>query len=661
MVGNSDNQHHTLKRSGNTSDIMAAILTADAKAAPYTTELAKSLKRSTISATCKAIFEWVRLHIEYVEDPEGFQYIQSPGHLYWGKDGKGNGQGDCKSMSLFCASILQNLGLKYAYRFVSQSHGQDYHHVFVVVPDENGGLINLDCVDSSFNQQTRFAKKKDIPGGAKAAIGGFAAYVKDPTITINTPSADPTKVPVVVDFGKAYYDWAAYLIDYHKEVGESYEREKAVLVAKVDRDWKTMMAWAIFDPISTSLLGAKGRNKTKGYYNDMLDGAMFHQCMYRYWDNAKAPFPAYLESKRKQANEFADGLLNSKINQRRTAVFKDNSLTPYVTEFTIRLYTDWHCFLTYGYPMQLLLQKAYNMVNFGTESLPFFGQPYYDLKQDRWIANGASAKDLADLDLCLPFNGPKFRAYGTPYWAKGGFIFPNGAIDKVVTDFKKKNPIPTGLKSIYDTIVPGTNTKITAFDADLWIVYLTNWYLKNVIEQRKPLNEMIGFNGLTNQTKPNGFGGVTTVDVTTKKGFGAGVSGKAKIGCPICPAIIPPIVAALATIIGAILAFIDKTKSKQQVKTDMSNYPSDFKNGYKTVDGCDMQPVNVNGAISYTKICPDGSRQENADPNAPGNRPANAGGIFGLSKGSSIGIIALGLFAGSYLLFFSDTSKSSKS
>jgi len=649
MVGQATNRKDLLKSSGNTADIISAILYADSQSASYTKELATQLQKPTVLDTCRAIYDFVKQNIEYKEDPDGFQFVQSPGHLYWGDKSKGNGQGDCKSMSVFCGSVLQNLGIKYAFRFVSQDRSKDLHHVFIVVPDEIGKPICLDCVDDCFNAHYHFSKVKDVlptrmQAVAKvgAKIGEFALY------EINQTSA----TGVVRNFSIDYPTWADYLFDYTAKMDPVFKIEEAMLLNKIDADWKSTAQWAWLEPISMLLLSAKGKDKMGGYYKEMMDYAGLHQLMYCYWDDSEAAFPANLKGKRDQALMFKEGLLNSKLNTRITAGFPDHKKPKFFNEYNLKLFCDWHCFKTYGYPLAMVLRKAYNMVNFGSDAIPILKQPYYNLKSGQWVANGASAADMQLLELCLPYSGGNFVPFGNPYWCKALFVMPNGADDATVKKYEAENPPP------FTDMEPLTGQQLINQQK-----FFGEWWYKNILTTRFAIKGT-GFAAVAdgNQNTPKGF--ANPANTEPGKGWAgavASVSGKRpKInGLPV--AVIGAIITAVATIISSLLALIskmlDKQKSDQQIQADLTNYPVDFKAGYLTPDGCYMEPTNTLGVLSYTKRCPDGTVTPNANPNAPENQPANAatGLLSNLRSAWPLLLAAAGI---GMLLIFSSSKKS---
>jgi len=154
---------------GDTDDIIRTIIEADALAPPFTSDFALSIQGDTIDDTCYNLWAWVRKNITYREDPDGRQDIQLPGALV------AHGYGDCKSMGVFCASVLKNLyGNIYRYRFISQDPQSDLHHVYLVVTDERGADIILDCVESHYDYEVPHVKYKDMIAKSKIA-GPFTA------------------------------------------------------------------------------------------------------------------------------------------------------------------------------------------------------------------------------------------------------------------------------------------------------------------------------------------------------------------------------------------------------------------------------------------------------------------------------------------------------
>jgi len=99
----------------------------------------------------KKVFDYLATNITYVADGHK-QIILKPKALMV------VGQGDCKSFSLFAASVLFNLGYDITLRFTGYTPGQTYpSHVYVIA---NGVII--DAVYGIYNQEKPYTYKYDF-------------------------------------------------------------------------------------------------------------------------------------------------------------------------------------------------------------------------------------------------------------------------------------------------------------------------------------------------------------------------------------------------------------------------------------------------------------------------------------------------------------------
>lgn len=162
---------------GATFDIIKAIVNTDKTAYKDTINFSQYLKGSSLKETCKNIWDFVHTNIIYKEDPNGYQYIKTPASLWNTKTG------DCKSFSIFVASILKNLNINYLYRFVSFDNG-NYTHVYIVVPTGKQEII-IDTTIKYFNTETQFKTKKDIPMTKIIKVSG-----------VGTDNNDLIKIPI---------------------------------------------------------------------------------------------------------------------------------------------------------------------------------------------------------------------------------------------------------------------------------------------------------------------------------------------------------------------------------------------------------------------------------------------------------------------------------
>lgn len=140
---------------GRTSDIITEILAIDKISKNDTAKFATALKGRTVDETLSNVWHFLKTHISYKLDPVGFQFVKTPSRTWVDK------YADCKSFSIFVASLLKNLNIPFRYRFVSFVNGGDYTHVYVVVPLP-GQTIIMDVVMPTYNSEKPFEHNKDF-------------------------------------------------------------------------------------------------------------------------------------------------------------------------------------------------------------------------------------------------------------------------------------------------------------------------------------------------------------------------------------------------------------------------------------------------------------------------------------------------------------------
>ena len=137
-----------------TQDIVQLILWADDRVKDDTKNFAKDLQGYCLEETANNIHHALTKNVKFVEDPDGVQMLKSPAQLWNDK------KGDCKSFALFTASALQNLGIDYTYRFVSETTAP-VHHVYVVVTDADGTEYIIDPTVKEFNKELPYNHRID--------------------------------------------------------------------------------------------------------------------------------------------------------------------------------------------------------------------------------------------------------------------------------------------------------------------------------------------------------------------------------------------------------------------------------------------------------------------------------------------------------------------
>lgn len=165
-----DGRNTLKKRRGTTRDIINEVLNTYQDTWHTTAELAEILRRETEEDTCRAVFEFIINNVRYNEDPDGVQWIRTPARLLH------DGEGDCKSMAILSASILNNLGIPCFFRFVSFSKNHQITHVYTVT--ESGIIIDpVERINGQpvFNYASDYTHKKDMNTTQISRLSGIGA------------------------------------------------------------------------------------------------------------------------------------------------------------------------------------------------------------------------------------------------------------------------------------------------------------------------------------------------------------------------------------------------------------------------------------------------------------------------------------------------------
>jgi hypothetical protein len=118
-------------------------------------ELAKTLKRNSLTESCEAIWNFVFHHIQYKHDKVGVEQLSTPARI-WLNRSTPNTPSDCDDHTIFCGSLLYCLGIPFSIR-ISGYDNKPFSHVYVVVEDS----ICIDTVLHRFNVEAPFTSKKD--------------------------------------------------------------------------------------------------------------------------------------------------------------------------------------------------------------------------------------------------------------------------------------------------------------------------------------------------------------------------------------------------------------------------------------------------------------------------------------------------------------------
>lgn len=113
-----------------------------------------------------AVWLFLRNYIKYKKDPDEAQLLRLPGRFV------NDRSGDCKSYSIFAASVLGALGYNVAFRYAAYRNGaQNPTHVYVYLPDYN---IIIDGCYRFFNKEKdyKFVKNYKMNNYVLSGING---------------------------------------------------------------------------------------------------------------------------------------------------------------------------------------------------------------------------------------------------------------------------------------------------------------------------------------------------------------------------------------------------------------------------------------------------------------------------------------------------------
>ena len=134
----------TYRSQADNKDIRDLLVKLVPKAKAQMVEFSKGFRGRNQKETCKKIFDYIKSNFTYVADG-GEQIIKLPSALLKKR------VGDCKSYSLFTASILENLKIPYKFVYTSYNNNPIPAHVYVVTED---GCI-IDAVYGIFNAEKK--------------------------------------------------------------------------------------------------------------------------------------------------------------------------------------------------------------------------------------------------------------------------------------------------------------------------------------------------------------------------------------------------------------------------------------------------------------------------------------------------------------------------
>lgn len=136
------------KINGCNNDIIKAIHAALPDSIRQTKNIALLFKGKNEYETCQNLFNYLLTKVRYQAD-QGTQIIKTPSALMREKIG------DCKSISLFIAAVLDNLKIPYYFTYASYNNSITPSHVYITT--KNG--IIIDPVYKQFNKEKQATHK----------------------------------------------------------------------------------------------------------------------------------------------------------------------------------------------------------------------------------------------------------------------------------------------------------------------------------------------------------------------------------------------------------------------------------------------------------------------------------------------------------------------
>jgi len=135
----------TINWNGDTNDIIKEIVRTDAADYRQTEKFAQRIAGPTIAHTLENLWKFIKYNVHYLVDELGIQKIKSPSSVWHTRIC------DCKGYALFVHSVLKNLKIVSHFKFAGYDELRDVTHVYIIVPQKNGGYTTIDGCMPGFN------------------------------------------------------------------------------------------------------------------------------------------------------------------------------------------------------------------------------------------------------------------------------------------------------------------------------------------------------------------------------------------------------------------------------------------------------------------------------------------------------------------------------
>ena len=154
-----DFRNRLIVRDGGNRDIITVIHKNLPEAVKQVAPIAETFRGDSILESGANVWRFLKEQIAYNRDPDERQLIRLPSRFV------ADGEGDCKSFSLFAASVMSALGYRVAFKYVSYNINPVPSHVYVVASDGTRNVI-IDGVYDRYNAEKKpvfqFVEKMDV-------------------------------------------------------------------------------------------------------------------------------------------------------------------------------------------------------------------------------------------------------------------------------------------------------------------------------------------------------------------------------------------------------------------------------------------------------------------------------------------------------------------
>lgn len=171
------NQDRIIIQDGSVEDTLDLMKKVVWKYIDDTREISTRLTSISTRQTCQNIWEFLYHHIQYKLDERGLEQLRRPARS-WVERESGI---DCDCFSIFCSSILTNLGIPHKFR-IAKYDSPNFQHVYVIIPNGKQEII-IDPVLSKFDYEKPYSMKKDfnmnLHGIDVAVLSGIEGNLED--------------------------------------------------------------------------------------------------------------------------------------------------------------------------------------------------------------------------------------------------------------------------------------------------------------------------------------------------------------------------------------------------------------------------------------------------------------------------------------------------